>query len=167
MIFWGREGHIYRPVCCLAGDYEVSVMFDDEHVSQSPFYVSVSAGPDKSLAQGQNCSGMNYQCFGDHFYFALEMFECVGLMALCFFPAIDHNQMCNRYEEPSLSETVINTTSDSSAEPVFLSDASKVICHGPSLSKGFLGRKNTFYVDCSKAGECSLTLARMWSNSFH
>ncbi|KAK2885697.1 hypothetical protein Q8A67_016534 [Cirrhinus molitorella] len=96
------------------GDYEVSVMFDEEHVSQSPFYVSVSAATDK---------------------------------------IIDHNQMCNSYEEPSLSDTEINTTSDSSAEPVFLSDASKVICHGPGLSKGFLGRKNTFYVDCSKAGQ--------------
>lgn len=62
MLFWGREGHIYRHtyrICCLAGDYEVSVMFDEEHVSQSPFYVSVSAGTDKSLAQGQNYSGMN------------------------------------------------------------------------------------------------------------
>ncbi len=68
--------------------------------------------------------------------------------------------MCNSYEEPSLSDMEINTTSDSSAEPVFLSDASKVICHGPGLSKGFLGRKNTFYVDCSKVGECSLTLAK-------
>ncbi|XP_058619192.1 filamin-A isoform X2 [Onychostoma macrolepis] len=105
------------------GDYEVSVMFDEEHVSQSPFYVTVSAGTDKSLSQGQNCS------------------------------AVDHNQMCNSYEEPSLSDMEINTTSDSSAEPVFLSDASKVICHGPGLSKGFLGRKNTFYVDCSKAGQ--------------
>uniref|UniRef100_A0A672NFU9 Filamin B, beta (actin binding protein 278) n=1 Tax=Sinocyclocheilus grahami TaxID=75366 RepID=A0A672NFU9_SINGR len=117
------------------GDYEVSVMFDEEHVSQSPFYVSVGA-----------------ECFGDHFYFALEIFECVGLMVLCSFPAIDHNQMCNSYEGPSLSDMEMNTTSDSSAEPVFLSDASKVICHGPGLSKGFLGRKNTFYVDCSKAG---------------
>ncbi|XP_059383627.1 filamin-B isoform X3 [Carassius carassius] len=104
------------------GDYEVSVMFDEEHVSQSPFYVSVSAATDKSLTQGQNGS------------------------------AIDHNQMCNSSERPSLSDMEMNTTSDSSAEPVFLSDASKVICHGPGLSKGFLGRKNTFYVDCSKAG---------------
>lgn len=80
-------------------------------------------------------------------------------MVLCSLPAIDHNQMCNSSEGPSLSDMEINTTSDSSAEPVFLSDASKVICHGPGLSKGFLGRKNTFYVDCSKAGECSLTLA--------
>lgn len=75
--------------------------------------------------------------------------------------------MCNSYEEPSLSEMEINISSDSSAEPVSLSNASKVICHGPGLSKGILGRKNTFYVDCSKAGECSLTLARILSNSFH
>ncbi|XDV45848.1 hypothetical protein PO909_013870 [Leuciscus waleckii] len=102
------------------GDYEVSVMFNEEHISESPFLVSVSAVTDKSLTQGQR---------GD-----------------------DHNQMCNSYEEPSLSEMEINISSDSSAEPVFLSNASKVICHGPGLSKGILGRKNTFYVDCSKAG---------------
>ncbi|XP_056102359.1 filamin-A isoform X1 [Rhinichthys klamathensis goyatoka] len=102
------------------GDYEVSVMFNEEHISESPFLVSVSAATDKSLTQGQK--------------------------------GYDHNQMCNSYEEPSLSEMEINISSDSSAEPVFLSNASKVICHGPGLSKGILGRKNTFYVDCSKAG---------------
>jgi len=74
--------------------------------------------------------------------------------------------MCNSFEEPSLSEMEINISSDSSAEPVFLSNASKVICHGPGLSKGILRRENTFYVDCSKAGECSLTLARILNNSF-
>lgn len=98
------------------------------------------------------------------FCIGYTVFECVGLMVLCFLSVIYHNQMCNSSEEPSLSDMEINTSSDSSAEPVFLSDASKVICHGPGLSKGFLGRKNTFYVDCSKAGECSLTLARMLSN---
>ncbi|XP_030622681.1 filamin-C-like isoform X2 [Chanos chanos] len=32
------------------------------------------------------------------------------------------------------------------------SDASKVVCRGPGLSKAFVGQKNTFTVDCSKAG---------------
>lgn len=32
------------------------------------------------------------------------------------------------------------------------SDASKVVCHGPGLSKASLGQKNNFSVDCSKAG---------------
>ncbi|RXN30122.1 filamin-C-like isoform X2 [Labeo rohita] len=32
------------------------------------------------------------------------------------------------------------------------SDASKVVCHGAGLSKAFVGQKNTFSVDCSKAG---------------
>ncbi|XP_048033232.1 filamin-B isoform X2 [Megalobrama amblycephala] len=103
------------------GDYEVSVMFNEEHISESPFLVSVSGATDNSLTQGQSGS--------------------------------DHNQMCNSYKEPSQSELEINISSDSSAEPVFLSNASKVICHGPGLSKGILGRKNTFYVDCSKAGQ--------------
>nr|XP_021330210.1 filamin-A isoform X3 [Danio rerio] len=96
------------------GDYEVSVMFNEDHVSQSPFLVSVIAATDTAVS--------------------------------------DQTQLCNGHGEASLSGPQINTTSDSSAEPVLLSDASKVICHGPGLSKGFLGRKNTFYVDCSKAG---------------
>ncbi|XP_067292165.1 filamin-C isoform X1 [Pseudorasbora parva] len=32
------------------------------------------------------------------------------------------------------------------------SDASKVVCHGAGLSKAFVGQKNNFSVDCSKAG---------------
>lgn len=37
--------------------------------------------------------------------------------------------------------------------PKFSSDASKVISRGAGLSKAFVGQKNTFTVDCSKAGE--------------
>lgn len=33
------------------------------------------------------------------------------------------------------------------------SDASKVVCHGAGLSKAFVGQKNNFSVDCSKAGK--------------
>ncbi|XP_028249805.1 filamin-C-like isoform X4 [Parambassis ranga] len=36
--------------------------------------------------------------------------------------------------------------------PKFSSDASKVISRGAGLSKAFIGQKNTFTVDCSKAG---------------
>uniref|UniRef100_A0A3B4XW80 Filamin C n=1 Tax=Seriola lalandi dorsalis TaxID=1841481 RepID=A0A3B4XW80_SERLL len=36
--------------------------------------------------------------------------------------------------------------------PKFSSDASKVISRGAGLSKAFVGQKNTFTVDCSKAG---------------
>lgn len=32
------------------------------------------------------------------------------------------------------------------------SDASKVTAKGPGLSKAFVGQKNSFSVDCSKAG---------------
>nr|XP_055048216.1 filamin-C isoform X1 [Misgurnus anguillicaudatus] len=32
------------------------------------------------------------------------------------------------------------------------SDASKVVCHGPGLSKAYVGQKNNFTVDCSNAG---------------
>jgi len=46
-------------MCSPAGDYEVSVMFNEEHISESPFLVSVSAATDKSLTQGQRAYGMN------------------------------------------------------------------------------------------------------------
>ncbi|XP_027007250.2 filamin-A isoform X7 [Tachysurus fulvidraco] len=36
--------------------------------------------------------------------------------------------------------------------PKFSSDASKVVSRGSGLSKAFIGQKNTFTVDCSKAG---------------
>lgn len=34
------------------------------------------------------------------------------------------------------------------------SDASKVVAKGLGLTKGFIGQKNSFTVDCSKAGMC-------------
>uniref|UniRef100_A0A8D0GIS0 Filamin C n=1 Tax=Sphenodon punctatus TaxID=8508 RepID=A0A8D0GIS0_SPHPU len=39
-----------------------------------------------------------------------------------------------------------------SSLPKFSSDASKVVARGPGLTKAFVGQKNTFTVDCSKAG---------------
>lgn len=128
-------------------------MFNEDHVSQSPFLVSVITATDTPV------SGMNYQSINIFCKILERMLSFSGYNSSCA-PA-DQTQLCNGHEEASLSGPQINTTSDSSAEPVLLSDASKVICHGPGLSKGFLGRKNTFYVDCSKAGECAVTLAGM------
>lgn len=34
-------------------------MFNEEHISESPFLVSVSGATDNSLTQGQSGSGMN------------------------------------------------------------------------------------------------------------
>ncbi|XP_031687684.1 filamin-A isoform X11 [Oncorhynchus kisutch] len=56
-----------------------------------------------------------------------------------------------------LVETVTKTSSSSSSMgvaygPKFSSDASKVVSRGAGLSKAFVGQKNTFTVDCSKAG---------------
>ncbi|XP_039201633.1 filamin-C isoform X2 [Crotalus tigris] len=55
-----------------------------------------------------------------------------------------------------LVETVTKATSSVggsySALPKFSSDASKVVARGPGLTKAFVGQKNTFTVDCSKAG---------------
>uniref|UniRef100_A0A4W5RAN3 Filamin C n=1 Tax=Hucho hucho TaxID=62062 RepID=A0A4W5RAN3_9TELE len=54
-----------------------------------------------------------------------------------------------------LVETVTKTSSSSMGVaygPKFSSDASKVVSRGAGLSKAFVGQKNTFTVDCSKAG---------------
>uniref|UniRef100_A0A670JMW4 Filamin C n=1 Tax=Podarcis muralis TaxID=64176 RepID=A0A670JMW4_PODMU len=60
-----------------------------------------------------------------------------------------------------LVETVTRASSSSSSSsvggsysalPKFSSDASKVVARGPGLTKAFVGQKNTFTVDCSKAG---------------
>ncbi|XP_047245448.1 filamin-C-like isoform X3 [Girardinichthys multiradiatus] len=54
-----------------------------------------------------------------------------------------------------LVETVTKTSAMGGAFasfPKFSSDASKVISRGAGLSKAFIGQKNTFTVDCSKAG---------------
>lgn len=39
-----------------------------------------------------------------------------------------------------------------SSIPKFSSDASKVVTWGPGLSQAFVGQKNSFTMDCSKAG---------------
>ncbi|CAN9508345.1 unnamed protein product [Ophioblennius macclurei] len=56
-----------------------------------------------------------------------------------------------------LVETVTKTSAASmsgafASLPKFSSDGSKVISRGAGLSKAFIGQKNTFTVDCSKAG---------------
>ncbi|XP_064417245.1 filamin-C isoform X3 [Latimeria chalumnae] len=53
-----------------------------------------------------------------------------------------------------LVETVTksSTVGGYGAMPKFSSDASKVVSRGPGLSKAFVGQKNNFTVDCSKAG---------------
>ncbi|XP_072567273.1 filamin-C-like [Paramormyrops kingsleyae] len=49
-------------------------------------------------------------------------------------------------------ETVTKMGSAYSTLSKFSSDASKVVCRGAGLSKAFVGQKNTFTVDCSRAG---------------
>ncbi|XP_008571580.1 PREDICTED: filamin-C-like [Galeopterus variegatus] len=55
-----------------------------------------------------------------------------------------------------LVETVTKSSSSQgssySSIPKFSSDASKVVTRGPGLSQAFVGQKNSFTVDCSKAG---------------
>ncbi|EPY81114.1 hypothetical protein CB1_000757022 [Camelus ferus] len=56
-----------------------------------------------------------------------------------------------------LVETVTKSSSSRgssySSIPKFSSDASKVVTRGPGLSQAFVGQKNSFTVDCSKAGK--------------
>lgn len=56
-----------------------------------------------------------------------------------------------------LVETVTKSSSSRGASyssiPKFSSDASKVVTRGPGLSQAFVGQKNSFTVDCSKAGK--------------
>lgn len=51
-------------------------------------------------------------------------------------------------------ESVTRSTTDTcySAIPKSSSDASKVVSRGAGLSRAFMGQKNSFSVDCSKAG---------------
>uniref|UniRef100_A0AAR2KMX2 Calponin-homology (CH) domain-containing protein n=1 Tax=Pygocentrus nattereri TaxID=42514 RepID=A0AAR2KMX2_PYGNA len=62
----------------------------------------------------------------------------------------------NLHETSSvLVETVTKSSSVAgsfASLPKFSSDASKVVSRGAGLSKAFIGQKNTFTVDCSKAG---------------
>ncbi|KAM4570007.1 filamin-C-like isoform 1-T1 [Odontesthes bonariensis] len=62
----------------------------------------------------------------------------------------------NLHETSSvLVETVSKTSALGGAFaslPTFSSDASNVVSRGAGLSKAFIGQKNTFTVDCSKAG---------------
>lgn len=43
------------------------------------------------------------------------------------------------------------------------SDASKVLAKGLGLTKGFIGQKNSFSVDCSKAGVCVIVFFLFFS----
>ncbi|XP_036446591.1 filamin-A isoform X2 [Colossoma macropomum] len=104
------------------GDYQVSILFNEEHISASPFLVSVS-----SLTEdGEN---------------SLEGLETT-----------DHELMSNGCAESSQPGSSLNSTCTCSAESVLLSNVSEITSHGPGLSEASIGQKNTFYVDCSKAG---------------
>ncbi|XP_022533122.2 filamin-A isoform X2 [Astyanax mexicanus] len=104
-----------------AGDYEVSVMFDEQHISSSPFVVSVSAH--SHSAQNSPEGWAKYDSKG-------------------------YKPMNNGCTESS----DLNSTCNSGAESGVLSDAPEITSHGPGLSEAMVGQKNTFYVDCSKAG---------------
>lgn len=45
------------------------------------------------------------------------------------------------------------SSSSSTSSTKLTSDASKVVCRGAGLSKALVAQKNTFTVDCSKAGK--------------
>lgn len=69
-------------------------------------------------------------------------------ISLCFVLTDD-----KRMGNGSLSESMF----DRGAESV-LSNAPEITSHGPGLREAVIGQKNTFYVDCSKAGKfCTVT----------
>ncbi|XP_074234923.1 filamin-B-like [Saimiri boliviensis] len=52
----------------------------------------------------------------------------------------------------TVTKSLSSRGSSYSSTPKFSSDASKVVTRGPGLSQAFVGQKNSFTVDCSKAG---------------
>ncbi|KAL6482814.1 hypothetical protein MHYP_G00076860 [Metynnis hypsauchen] len=107
------------------GNYQVSILFNEQHISASPFLVSVNA-----LTENRENS----------------------LEGLERHKATDHELMSNGCAESSQPGSSLNSTCTCSAESVLLSNVSEITSHGPGLSEASIGQKNTFYVDCSKAG---------------
>lgn len=63
------------------------------------------------------------------------------------------SKMAGGYSSLAAAASTSTSTSSSSGSVAKLaSDASKVVCRGPGLSKAVVGQKNTFSVDCGKAG---------------
>uniref|UniRef100_A0A8B9RHE5 Filamin B, beta (actin binding protein 278) n=1 Tax=Astyanax mexicanus TaxID=7994 RepID=A0A8B9RHE5_ASTMX len=141
-----------------AGDYEVSVMFDEQHISSSPFVVSVSAhshsaqnspeGWAKYDSKGMNNNFLPHDVWRASviiFFFMLKMLPYIEQDFL----SAGYKPMNNGCTESS----DLNSTCNSGAESGVLSDAPEITSHGPGLSEATVGQKNTFYVDCSKAGK--------------
>lgn len=89
---------------------------------------------------------------------ALSPMACNLLMAAPLCPSGPRLSGGHSLHETStvLVETVTKSSSSRgssySSVPKFSSDASKVVTRGPGLSQAFVGQKNSFTVDCSKAG---------------
>ncbi|XP_017568178.2 filamin-B [Pygocentrus nattereri] len=107
------------------GNYQVSILFNEQHISASPFLVSVNALTENS----------EYSLEG------LERHK-----------ATDHGLMSSGCAESLQPGSSLNSTCTCSAESILLSNVSEITSHGPGLSEASIGQKNTFYVDCSKAG---------------
>uniref|UniRef100_A0A8B9KXQ4 Filamin B, beta (actin binding protein 278) n=1 Tax=Astyanax mexicanus TaxID=7994 RepID=A0A8B9KXQ4_ASTMX len=130
-----------------AGDYEVSVMFDEQHISSSPFVVSVSAHSHsaQNSPEGWFLPHDVWRASVIIFFFMLKMLPYIEQDFL----SAGYKPMNNGCTESS----DLNSTCNSGAESGVLSDAPEITSHGPGLSEATVGQKNTFYVDCSKAGK--------------
>uniref|UniRef100_A0AAR2KRQ0 Calponin-homology (CH) domain-containing protein n=1 Tax=Pygocentrus nattereri TaxID=42514 RepID=A0AAR2KRQ0_PYGNA len=125
------------------GNYQVSILFNEQHISASPFLVSVNALTENSEyslegLERHKATGMYKHHF--HLYILWKQYKDHGLMS----------SGCAESLQPGSS---LNSTCTCSAESILLSNVSEITSHGPGLSEASIGQKNTFYVDCSKAGE--------------
>uniref|UniRef100_A0AAR2LW12 Calponin-homology (CH) domain-containing protein n=1 Tax=Pygocentrus nattereri TaxID=42514 RepID=A0AAR2LW12_PYGNA len=124
------------------GNYQVSILFNEQHISASPFLVSVNALTENSEyslegLERHKATGMYKHHF--HLYILWKQYKDHGLMS----------SGCAESLQPGSS---LNSTCTCSAESILLSNVSEITSHGPGLSEASIGQKNTFYVDCSKAG---------------
>uniref|UniRef100_A0AAR2J4A7 Calponin-homology (CH) domain-containing protein n=1 Tax=Pygocentrus nattereri TaxID=42514 RepID=A0AAR2J4A7_PYGNA len=76
----------------------------------------------------------------------------VSYTILLYFSRLDHGLMSSGCAESLQPGSSLNSTCTCSAESILLSNVSEITSHGPGLSEASIGQKNTFYVDCSKAG---------------
>ena len=60
--------------------------------------------------------------------------------------------MCFQYSEQRASSISVSRSSTRPIGPIFESDASRVTCRGSGLESAVVNRRNSFAVDCGKAG---------------
>lgn len=57
-----------------------------------------------------------------------------------------------QYSEQRASSVSVSRSSTRPIVPIFESDASQVLCRGSGLESAYINRRNSFNVDCGRAG---------------